>query len=131
MMKIAVPSNDGSTISAHFGRSLGFLVFTTNNGGITHKEYRPNRVTGHVNGHHEEHSHDHNHDNHHHSHSGILGALSDCSAVVAGGMGRQLLIDLTEAGKKVYVTRETDAVQAVTFLLSGQLDHNPDATCQH
>ena len=37
-MRIAVPTNDGISISEHFGRSAAFLIFETENGKIkTHR----------------------------------------------------------------------------------------------
>lgn len=134
-MKIALPSNDGTTVSAHFGRSRGFIIFETDNHHILKEEYRENNVTGHAQGHHHDHDHDHHHgqgnENHTHSHAGILGVLSDCEVVIAGGMGHRLYTDLMAAGKKVYVTRENDARKAAELLLKDDLDHNPEVCCHH
>ena len=33
-MRIAIPTNDGATVSAHFGRSAAFLVFEVEQGQI-------------------------------------------------------------------------------------------------
>ncbi len=132
-MNIAIPSNDGLTVSAHFGRSRGFIVFKTSKQEILSEEYRENTVTGHALGQHTEHTEEHHHQNgeHTHSHTGILGVLADCEAVIAGGMGQRLFNDLTGAGKKVFVSREENARQAVKLLLTDQLDSNPDVCCQH
>lgn len=134
-MNIAVPSNDGILVSAHFGRSKGFLVFETHNQEITKEEYRPNEVTGHAHGAHHEHVHGHSHTHspgeHPHSHSGILDVLNDCEAVIAGGMGNRLYIDFQVAGKKVYITHESNAREAVLLLLQNKLDNNPETCCQH
>ena len=134
-MKIAVPSNDGILLSAHFGRSKGFVVFETNEQEILKEEYRQNNVTGHALGlHHEhehEHEHGHDHGEHSHSHTGILGVLADCEIVIAGGMGQRLYTDLQAANKKVYVTREENAREAVKLMLQDQLDSNPDICCKH
>lgn len=134
-MKIALPSNDGTSVSAHFGRSRGFIVFETADHQILKEEYRENNVTGHVQGHHHDHDHDHHHgqgsENHAHSHAGILGVLSDCEAVIAGGMGHRLYTDLMAAGKKVYVTKENNARKAAELLLKDDLDHNPEVCCHH
>ena len=43
-MRIAVPTNDGVTLSEHFGRSATFLIFELENGRITKRETRPNRA---------------------------------------------------------------------------------------
>ncbi len=49
-MKIAIASNDGKRISAHFGRSKGFVIFEIENGEIKNREYIPNTFTGHARG---------------------------------------------------------------------------------
>ena len=41
-MRIAVPTNDGTSISEHFGRSAAFLVFETENAQIKSREVRAN-----------------------------------------------------------------------------------------
>jgi len=42
-VKIAVPTNDGATLSQHFGRSAAFLMFEVEDGRITSQELRANR----------------------------------------------------------------------------------------
>lgn len=131
-MKIAIPSNDGVRISAHFGRSKGFILFETDENRISKRRYVDNTVTGHALGHHHEHDHSNPHEGSEgHSHSGILEALSGCEIVIAGGMGQRLYADLHAAGKKVFVTREENAENAVLLFLNAGLDHNPDVCCRH
>ncbi|MFH1119605.1 MAG: NifB/NifX family molybdenum-iron cluster-binding protein [Bacteroidota bacterium] len=131
-MKIAVPSNDGINISAHFGRSKGFIIFDTDGNRISGKQYIDNTITGHAQGHHHESDHPHGaQGDHSHSHAGILGALAGCETVIAGGMGQRLYSDLQAANKKVFVTREEDAEKAVMLFLSSELDNNPDVCCRH
>jgi predicted Fe-Mo cluster-binding NifX family protein len=131
-MKIAVPSNDGVNISAHFGRSKGFIIFETIGNQISSQKYTENSVTGHATGHHNDNDHHHGDTgNHNHSHAGILGALSACETVIAGGMGQRLYNDLVTANKNVYVTREENAEQAVMLYLKEGLDNNPDVCCRH
>jgi predicted Fe-Mo cluster-binding NifX family protein len=125
-MKIAIPSNDNISVSAHFGRSRGFIVFDTTQQKILTDVYRENFVTGHMTGQHTEHSGEHSH-----SHSGILDLLQDCEIIIAGGMGQRLYSDFMSANKKIFVTRESDARQAVKLFLGNQLDNNPDSCCKH
>lgn len=42
-MRIAVPTNDGITVSPHFGRSAGFLVFEIEERRIKSREMRTTR----------------------------------------------------------------------------------------
>ena len=94
-MKIAIPTNDGTSISEHFGRSKGFLVYEVANGKIEKREFRENGMT---------HSHaqgDCAHGSHGaggHSHAGILSALEDCQLVLCLGMGGRAADALEEVG---------------------------------
>ena len=40
-MRIAIPTNDGASISEHFGRSAAFLIFEIENGQIKRRDSRP------------------------------------------------------------------------------------------
>ena len=115
-MKIAVASDDGKTISVHFGRTRGFVIFEIEDGEIKSREYIPNTFTGHARGLHEIGLH-----YHYGSHADIIENLKDCKAVISHGMGRRLYEDLTSAGIEVYVTDETDVDKAIELYLKGQL----------
>ena len=128
-MKIALPSDDGTTICAHFGRTLGFIIFDVTGNTVTGQTYVPNTITRHAQGLHSENDHEHAH--HEHSHGGILDALTEVTVVVAGGMGRRLFDDFSQAGKQVFVTSLSDAREAVEAYLAGKLDSNPGGCCNH
>ena len=156
-MKIAVPSDDQFTISGHFGRTGGFLIFDIENNAIQSVNYLSNHATGHAQGlhlehHHHDHDHEHEHrhthggghghghgDGHHHhgeghqahSHAGIFRALEGCSTVIAGGMGRRLLNDFATKNIEAYITREKDARKAVEAYLEGVLAHDESKACNH
>ena len=91
-MRIAIPSNDMTTVSAHFGRTKGFMIFDIENNKVTNKEYKVNTFTGHSQNKHEE----HDHGKHKHSHETILNALNECEVVIAGGMGKRLFDDFEQ-----------------------------------
>lgn len=114
-MKVAVASDDGKTISSHFGRSKGFVVFEIEDGKILDKKYVPNTFTGHARGSHHEGLH------HHDSHVSIIENLRDCEAVISHGMGRRLYDDLTSVGIKVYVTEKTDVDEAIELYIKREL----------
>ena len=128
-MKIAIPSNDKKTISAHFGRTLGFIIIEIEEGKVSKKEYLPNNFTGHSQGLH--HEHNHNHSGGQHSHSGIFNAIGDCDTVIAGGMGRRLYVDFEQRKMQVFVTSEKDIDKAVELFISNNLDNNSDSCCDH
>ncbi|MGB9599749.1 MAG: NifB/NifX family molybdenum-iron cluster-binding protein [Myxococcota bacterium] len=123
-MKVAIVSDDRRTISPHFGRTLGFVVFTIENKKIISEEYRPNTFTGHSQGF--EGSH-----NMGHTHSTIINALKDCDCVISNGMGRRLYDDLRSANIKSIITTETDVRRAIQLFLEGRLEDHPERSCSH
>ena len=94
-MKIAIPTNDGTSISAHFGRSAAFLIFEAENGQVKRQELKSNS---------QHHSHDqgscgHEAEGHaQHSHQGILSALDGCEVVICAGMGQGAVDALKSTG---------------------------------
>lgn len=125
-MKIAIASDDKVTICAHFGRTLGFLIFDIEDNKIVGKEYINNDFTGHAQGHHDSHE-----AGHQHSHGNILDALKDCQVVISRGMGRRLYIDFQQANKEVFISNESNAEKAVELYLDGVLTDHPEKGCQH
>lgn len=123
-MKIAVASDDGKTISSHFGRARGFVLMDVTNDIIKSEEYIFNDFTGHARG---LEGHDHQHDRH----GPILNALKEYNVVISHGMGRRIYMDLQEAGKQVFITPETNVRKAVELYTQGKLVDNPDQGCDH
>ena len=122
-MKIAIASDDRKTISSHFGRTKGFVIFEVEGKKIKGQEYRLNTFTGHARG--LEGRHEANH------HGPILDALSDCKVVISRGMGRRIYNDLKEAGIEVLITEEMDVEKALDLYLSGKLVDKPEMGCDH
>lgn len=123
-MKIAIPSNDQITVSKHFGRTSGFMIFEIEDDRIVSREYKSNNFTGHAKGlHHEK--------EHNHSHVGIFNALEGCETVIAGGMGRRLYVDFEQKGMRVFVTSESDIEKALELFIKNDLDNNTDKCCDH
>ncbi|MFH1009647.1 MAG: NifB/NifX family molybdenum-iron cluster-binding protein [bacterium] len=123
-MKIAVASDDGKSIAAHLGRVRGFVICSIEDGKVKNREYRPNDFTGHARG---LEGAGHEVDRH----GPILAALSDCRAVISGGMGRRIQEDLARANIEVFVTEQTDVETAIEFYLDGKLVSRPDLGCNH
>lgn len=128
-MKIAIASDDGKNISAHFGRTKGFQIYSVNDSKIENSEYLENTFTGHARGDHNEHSHN-EHGGQHHGHGKILEALSDCEVVISNGMGQRIYNDLMTAGKKVFITDETTTGEAVEKYLKQELPNDPGKCCE-
>ena len=125
-MKIAVITDDGKTISQHFGRAAHYLVFETSDGSIDGSELRDK--IGHRQFVHEEHDHDENDPRGHgfgassdHKHALMVQAIMDCDVLLVRGMGRGAYVAMEQAGIKPVVTDISDAESAVKAYLSGAI----------
>lgn len=129
-MKIAVVTDDQTTISQHFGRAHYYLVFTVEDGQVVHQELRDK--LGHDQFQHEEHGHhDHDHDHQQghgygqHSqdkHSRMMANIGDCQILLAGGMGMGARASLEAIGVRAVLTNVRAIDAALDAYLAGQLE---------
>jgi predicted Fe-Mo cluster-binding NifX family protein len=127
-MKIAAVSDDGKTISQHFGRATQYVVVTAEGDKITSKEIR--QKAGHAqfagSGHQEEHSCG-CHEVHGHQegaqerHSAMAQSITDVKVLLAGGMGWGAYESLKSYNIEAIITDVTDIEQAVKLYLKGEL----------
>lgn len=124
-MKIAAVSEDGTTISQHFGRAPLYVVLTAEGGKIVGKETRPK--TGHhtfaAHGHPEltpgeRHGYDAGAQARHQS---MAEGISDCQVLLAGGMGWGAYDSLKSRGIEPIVTEVKDINEAALQYLEGKL----------
>jgi predicted Fe-Mo cluster-binding NifX family protein len=126
-MKIAVPTNDGTSISEHFGRSAGFIIFDTENGQIKSQEVKSNTA---------QHSHEQGACGHEsadhkpHSHAGILAVLDGCQVVICAGMGQRAAEALKASGAEIVITAPAPAQETVTAYLAGKLSTVKEGLCR-
>ncbi len=129
-MKIAVITEDGQTISQHFGRAPYYLVFTVEDNAIVGKELRDK--VGHRQFAQEEHDHDSQHDPRGHGfgahsdakHVRMIEAIQDCEAILVRGMGQGAYLAMQQAHIRPLVTELAGAEEAVKAYLAGTLaDH--------
>jgi predicted Fe-Mo cluster-binding NifX family protein len=136
-MKIAAITDDGQTISQHFGRARYYKVFTVDDGKLTGSEMRDKA------GHHsfageddQHHDHDHEHgegsDPRGHGfgaqadarHMAMVESITDCDVVLVRGMGRGAYLAMEAAGLKPIVTDIGAIEEAVQAFLDGEIvDH--------
>lgn len=117
-MKIACVTDDGITISQHFGRAPYYAVLTVENGQIVGRELRDklghNQFAGEP--HAEEHGAHHGTDAaSHDKHVRMAHAIADCEALLCRGMGWGAYDSMRRLGIKPVVTdiaRIDDAVLA-------------------
>jgi predicted Fe-Mo cluster-binding NifX family protein len=131
-MKIAVITEDGQTISQHFGRAPHYLVFTVEDNKIVGKELRDK--AGHRQFAQEEHNREHASRNdprghgfgaHSESkHTRMIESIRDCEAVIVRGMGRGAYLAMEQANIRPFVTEIADAADAVKAYIDGTLTNH-------
>lgn len=121
-MKVAIVTNNGQTVSQHFGRSKYFFIVTIEDGKVVDQEYRERFVRHHAHNH--EHGHHHEHGaGAHHDHTNMAKEIADCDMLVAGGMGRSAYEAFKEAGLEVVLTDYRQIDEVIGALLSGTLEN--------
>ena len=124
-MRIAIPTNDMKTISAHFGRSKGFMVYNIKDDKIHFNQYKINTFTRHAKGDLEEHG------EHNHNHDGIFKAIGNYEIVIAGGMGKHLFKEFNQKNIQVFVTEEKNIMKALDLYLKNELKSETGKLCVH
>lgn len=122
-MKIAAVTDDGKTISLHFGRAQNYLVYTVEDGQITGQELR-DKVSHHHAAQEPDHSHHDQGEEADHKHNTMLASIMDCEALLARGMGRGAYLALQAAHIKPIVTDIPAIEDAVQAYIQGDIvDH--------
>jgi predicted Fe-Mo cluster-binding NifX family protein len=123
-MKIAAISEDGTSISQHFGRAPVYVVVTVEDGKIVNKETRAKA------GHHtftathsdlapgERHGYDVGSQA---KHASMAETIADCQVLIVGGMGWGAYDSLKSHGIEPIVTDFDDIEEAVKLYLAGNL----------
>jgi predicted Fe-Mo cluster-binding NifX family protein len=115
-IKIAVPTDDGETISRHFGQAQFFKIITLENDQIVSSEMRPKATHQHG---------DYSQSGAAHPGQQMVEDLADCQVLISGGMGEPVLNRATAVGLKVFLTGNTSIDAALQAYLAGTLDNNP------
>ncbi len=124
-MKIAVISDDGTTISQHFGRAPHYIVVTAEDGEVVDRETRDK--TGHqsfAGQHHDDTAPGEKHgfgEGAQSRHDNMAEALADCKVLIAGGMGWGAYENMTSRGIETIITDIKTIDEAVKLYLEGKL----------
>jgi len=123
-MKIAAISEDGTSISQHFGRAPVYVVVTVEDGKIVSKETRPKA------GHHtfaathsdlapgERHGYDAGSQA---KHASMAATIADCQVLIVGGMGQGAYESMKSYNIEPVVTDIESIDEAVKLYLAGKL----------
>ena len=129
-MKIAAITEDGRTISQHFGRAPSYLVATVENGAIVNREMRDK--LGHAHFADEPHEADQPGQPHgfgpgaQDRHVRMAEAIADCQALLCGGMGAGAYQSMAERGIKPVVTDIASIDEAVMAYVEGKIVDRTD-----
>ena len=123
-MKIAAITEDGITISQHFGRAPLYVVVTVEDGEVTNKEARDK--TGHHTfaAHHtdlapgERHGYDSGAQT---RHASMAEAIADCQVLISGGMGWGAYESMKSYNIEPVVTDVESIDEAVKLYIDGEL----------
>jgi predicted Fe-Mo cluster-binding NifX family protein len=126
-MKIAVVTEDGTTISQHFGRAPYYVVVSVEDGKIIHRETR-SKAGHHTAGSHDCHTDHDCHDGKHGmdaasqaKHAGMLANILDSQVLIAGGMGYGAYESLQSSGIEPIITDVASIDEAVKLYLENKL----------
>ncbi len=127
-MKIAVITDDGKTISQHFGRAPYYLVLTIEEGKIVNREMRDKmghnqfRDQPHAE---EPHGAGHGMDSaSHNKHVSMAETIADCKAILCGGMGMGAYDSMRRLNIQPLVTDLREIETAAQAFIDGKLvDH--------
>jgi len=125
-MKIAAITDDGKTISLHFGRAQQYLVATVENGQIVKREMRDKMSHTHFQTEeHEEAGERHGFgaaaDN---KHGRMAESITDCEALLCRGMGTGAYESMKSRNIRPVVTDIANIDEAVLAYVNGQIvDH--------
>jgi predicted Fe-Mo cluster-binding NifX family protein len=124
-MKIAAVSDDGITISQHFGRAAYYVVVTINEGKIVAREKR--EKIGHAQFGGETHAEGNDPRGHGYDaaaqsrHARMAGAIADCQVLLARGMGAGAYDSMQAAGIRPIVTDIASIDEAVQAYIEGRI----------
>lgn len=137
-LKIAAVTDDGRTLSAHFGRARSYLVCTVEDGRIVAEELRE-KAGHHTFGEHGGHHHDAGHE---HGagrggghgtgpgaddrHAAMVASIPDVRVVLTRGMGQGAYAALQAAGIEAVVADVLEIANAVQAYLDGTLTNRLD-----
>lgn len=120
-MKVALPSDDRTSIAPHFGRTRGFLIYDVDAGVAQPAGYVDAK---------QEDGHDcHCSTGKRPRHEAVLEALAGCEVVIARGMGAHMYDDLLACGIDVFLTDTSTVQTAVEQFLGHALPERASLGC--
>ena len=132
-MRIALVSDDGKTVSQHFGRAQRYVVVTVENGHIEKREVRDKLGHMHLEGQpgHEESPQHHHGPEADHRHGLMIDPIADCEVLIAGGMGGGAMQSLLARNVRPVLTDISSIDEAVKAFVEGRLENRDERIHHH
>jgi len=127
---IAIATDDGATVSSHFGKASYYEVLNFADGIVTKRERREkagHHSFGSAEGGHEHHSGE----AHEHRHQTMVSPVLDCQAVIVRGMGQGAVEHLRRSNLLPVLTGLHTIEEVIGAIASGSLDNDPRRIHQH
>lgn len=118
-MRIAIPTDDGLTVSEHFGRSLMFAIYEVT--GSSFKQIATRENTHAKDPRHTKEKECCGEKHSHRDHTSIIEVLKDVNAVIVRGIGTHIVDELVQNGKKVFYSNETGIKKTLESMIKGDL----------
>lgn len=130
-MKIAFATDDGQTVSLHFGQAGHYVVCTIEGNQVVEREMRSKARCNHS-------AHGHVHvdaqptvsvqggEQPRDHHALMIEAISDCEAAIARGMGRGMYYALPRAGIRPIITDIASIDDAAKAYIAGTIANHPE-----
>ena len=117
-MKIAIPTNDGFSITSNTKYLKGFKTFEIIDGKVIKESYLTglNEMT----------DHQISFDQDGLPCNPLVNAIEDCKLVISNGLDKKLFEDLVKAHKEVYITDATEVRIAVRRFIYQTLKNHPE-----
>ncbi len=124
-LRVAIATEDGATISAHFGRAPFFEVVTIQDGVVRHRERRSKAFHS---GAHHAHSEPHDASG---LHATMIDQIRDCRLVVARGMGAGMYQHLRDERLTPILTAHKTIDEAIRDIIAGTIADHPERVHRH
>jgi predicted Fe-Mo cluster-binding NifX family protein len=127
---IAIATDDGTTVSSHFGRAPFYEVLNLSDGKVVKRERREkagHHSFGHTEG---EHGH-HNGEAADQRHQSMVSPILDCQALIVRGMGQGAVEHVRRANILPMLTGLHTIEEVLSAIASNTLDNDPRRIHQH
>ena len=127
---IAVATDDGTTVSSHFGRARFYEVMKFSEGRMIIRERRE-KAGHHSFGQAESDHGDHNGEGHEERHQTMVSPVLDCQAVIVRGMGQGAVEHLRRSNLLPVLTGLHTIDEVIEAVAANSMDNDPRRIHQH